>query len=119
MNYSALGTATHETWKEAAQQTTERTGEQGDGTLSYTYRSTQDASVDAESAHKEETVVRHGTADYEYTYTASKDEVEITPTAAPKPLHPKRLKLRIPPSARRAPPRLPCRTPLRMMPRRL
>ena len=47
-------------------------------TLSYTYRSTQDASVDAESAHKEETVVRHGTADYEYTYTASKDEVEIT-----------------------------------------
>lgn len=78
VNYSALGTATHETWKEAAQQTTERTGEQGDGTLSYTYRSTQDASVDAESAHKEETVVRHGTADYEYTYTASKDEVEIT-----------------------------------------
>ena len=73
VNYSALGTATHETWKEAAQQTTERTGEQGDGTLSYTYRSTQDASVDAESAHKEETVVRHGTADYEYTYTASKD----------------------------------------------
>ena len=46
--------------------------------MSYTYRSTQDASVDAESAHKEETVVRHGTADYEYTYTASKDEVEIT-----------------------------------------
>lgn len=78
VNYSALGTATHETWKEAAQQTTERTGEQVDGTLSYTYRSTQDASVDAESAHKEETVVRHGTADYEYTYTASKDEVEIT-----------------------------------------
>lgn len=78
VNYSALGTATHETWKEAAQQTTERTGEQGDGTLSYTYRSTQDASVDAESAHKEETIVRHGTADYEYTYTASKDEVEIT-----------------------------------------
>lgn len=78
VNYSALGTATHETWKEAAQQTTERTGEQGDGTLSYTYRSTQDASVDAESAHKEETVIRHGTADYEYTYTASKDEVEIT-----------------------------------------
>lgn len=78
VNYSALGTATHETWKEAAQQTTKRTGEQGDGTLSYTYRSTQDASVDAESAHKEETVVRHGTADYEYTYTASKDEVEIT-----------------------------------------
>ena len=78
VNYSALGTATHETWKEAAQQTTERTGEQGDGTLSYTYRSTQDASVDAESAHKEETVVRHGTADYEYTYTANKDEVEIT-----------------------------------------
>ena len=78
VNYSALGTATHETWKEAAQQTTERTGEQGNGTLSYTYRSTQDASVDAESAHKEETVVRHGTADYEYTYTASKDEVEIT-----------------------------------------
>lgn len=72
VNYSALGTATHETWKEAAQQTTERTGEQVDGTLSYTYRSTQDASVDAESAHKEETVVRHGTADYEYTYTASK-----------------------------------------------
>ena len=78
VNYSALGTATHETWKEAAQQTTERTGEQGDGTLSYTYRTEQDASVDAESAHKEETVVRHGTADYEYTYTASKDEVEIT-----------------------------------------
>lgn len=78
VNYSALGTATHETWKEAAQQTTELTGEQGDGTLSYTYRSTQDASVDAESAHKEETVIRHGTADYEYTYTASKDEVEIT-----------------------------------------
>ena len=78
VNYSSLGTATHETWKEAAQQTTERTGEQGDGTLSYTYRTEQDASVDAESAHKEETVVRHGTADYEYTYTASKDEVEIT-----------------------------------------
>ena len=78
VNYNTIGTAAHETWKEAAQQTTERTGEQGDGTLSYTYRSTQDASVDAESAHKEETVVRHGTADYEYTYTASKDEVEIT-----------------------------------------
>lgn len=43
VNYSALGTATHETWKEAAQQTTKRTGEQVDGTLSYTYRSTQDA----------------------------------------------------------------------------
>ena len=78
VNYNTIGTAAHETWKEAAQQTTERTGEQVDGTLSYTYRSTQDASVDAESAHKEETVVRHGTADYEYTYTASKDEVEIT-----------------------------------------
>lgn len=78
VNYNTIGTAAHETWKEAAQQTTERTGEQGDGTLSYTYRSTQDASVDAESAHKEETVVCHGTADYEYTYTASKDEVEIT-----------------------------------------
>ena len=78
VNYNTIGTAAHETRKEAAQQTTERTGEQGDGTLSYTYRSTQDASVDAESAHKEETVVRHGTADYEYTYTASKDEVEIT-----------------------------------------
>ena len=77
-NYNTIGTAAYETWKEAAQQTTERTGEQVDGTLSYTYRSTQDASVDAESAHKEETVVRHGTADYEYTYTASKDEVEIT-----------------------------------------
>ena len=78
VNYNTIGTAAHETWKEAAQQTTKRTGEQVDGTLSYTYRSTQDASVDAESAHKEETVVRHGTADYEYTYTASKDEVEIT-----------------------------------------
>ena len=78
VNYNTIGTAAHETWKEAAQQTTECTGEQVDGTLSYTYRSTQDASVDAESAHKEETVVRHGTADYEYTYTASKDEVEIT-----------------------------------------
>lgn len=76
VNYNTIGTAAHETWKEAAQQTTERTGEQGDGTLSYTYRSTQDASVDAESAHKEETVVRHGTADYEYTYTASNPPVQ-------------------------------------------
>lgn len=77
VNYSALGTATHETWKEAAQQTTERTGEQGDGTLSYTYRTEQDATVDADSAHMEETVQRHGEVTYEYTYTSSREEVDI------------------------------------------
>lgn len=77
VNYSALGTATHETWKEAAQQTTERTGEQVDGTLDYTYRTEQDATVDADSAHMEETVQRHGEVTYEYTYTSSREEVDI------------------------------------------
>ena len=74
---SGLGKATYETWKEADHQTAERTGEQVDGTLDYTYHTEQDATVDADSAHMEETVRRHGEVIYEYTYTSSSEEVDI------------------------------------------
>ena len=74
---SGLGKATYETWKEADHQTAECTGEQVDGTLDYTYHTEQDATVDADSAHMEETVRRHGEVTYEYTYTSSSEEVDI------------------------------------------
>ena len=74
---SGLGKATYETWKEADHQTAECTGEQVDGTLDYTYHTEQDATVDADSAHMEKTVRRHGEVIYEYTYTSSSEEVDI------------------------------------------